>query len=173
MHDGRQNRRRCTGSAGNELRESVQPLPHSAIRTWPPELIRVLDEVRRGQQVQTGQSLQRGALPRRLHKGQTVAVQCLSHAQSTRENRITGHALGRQFGGATRQRCGSSRSANRGFGGSGGPTPGGGVVPLNLTQSVARMIGGGSPSADLPTYLLPQLPSVMEPPGIASSNLRV
>jgi len=195
VYDGRQNRRRRTGSAGNELCESVQPLPHSAIRPWPSQLIRVLDEVCRGQQVQPGQSLQRGALPRRLHEGKTVAVQSLSHAQSTRENRITGHALGRQFGGATGQRCGSSRSANRGFGGSGGPTATVGLVPMNLTQSVARMIGGGayawkideglqgvrhdqrrypcSPSADLPTYLLRQLPSVMDPPGIASSNLRV
>ncbi len=68
-------------------------------------------------------------------------------------------------------------------------------MPMYLTQSVARMIGGGantgeideglqgvrhdqrrypcSPSADFPTYLLRQLPSVMDPPGIASSNLRV
>jgi len=195
VYDGRQNRCRCTGSACNELGESVQPLPHSAIRPWPPQLIRVLDEIRRGQQVQPGQSLKWGSLPRRLHERKAVAVESLSHAQSTRENRITGHALGRQFGGATGERCGSPRGANRGFGGSGGPTATVGLVPMNLTQSIARMIGGGayawkideglqgvrhdqrrypcSPSADLPTYLLRQLPSLMDPPGIASSNLRV
>ena len=195
VNDGRQNRCRCTGSACNELGESVQPLPHSAIRPWPPQLICVLDEIRRGQQVQPGQSLKWGALPRRLHERKAVAVESLSHAQSTRENRVTGHALGRQFGGASGERCGGSRSANRGFGGSGGPTATVGLVPMNLTQSIARMIGGGayawkideglqgvrhdqrrypcSPSADLPTYLLRQLPSLMDPPGIASSNLRV
>lgn len=195
VYDGRQNRCRCTGSACNELGESVQPLPHSAIRPWPPQLICVLDEIRRGQQVQPGQSLKWGSLPRRLHERKAVAVESLSHAQSTRENRITGHALGRQFGGATGQRCRSARSANRGFSGSGGPTATVGLVPMNLTQSIARMIGGGayawkideglqgvrhdqrrypcSPSADLPTYLLRQLPSLMDPPGIASSNLRV
>lgn len=130
VYNGRQNRSRRTGSACHE-RESVQPLPHSAIRSWPPQLIRVLDGVRCGQQVQPGQSLQGGALPRRLHERKTVAVQCLSHAQSTRENRITGHALGRQFRSATRQRRGGSRCANRGFGGSGGPTATVGLVPMN------------------------------------------